>query len=88
MRFILFLFLLTTTLLAMRSSHFTPEVIYLEASKDPIRVKPMDAWTRDLPNSEHEDKCIFTDFECDEKFYLIIEDLEDNCCVEELSIES
>ena len=40
-------------------------------------------------NSEHEDKCIFTDYECDdEQFYLIIENLKDNCCVEELITES
>ena len=88
MRFLLFLFLLTTVLLAMRSSHFTPEVIYLDASKDPIRVKPMNVWTRDVPNSEHEDKCIFTNYECEEQFYLIIENLSDNCCVEELIVES
>ena len=72
----------------MRSSHFTPEIIYLEASKDPIRVKPLNAWTRDIPNSEHEDKYIFTNYECDEQFYLIIENLEDNCCVEELVEQS
>ena len=88
MRLILFLLLLTTALLAMRSSHFTPEVIYLEASKDPIRVKPMNVWTRDVPNSDHKDKCIFTNYECDEQFYLILEDLEDNCCVEGLITES
>ena len=88
MRFLLFFCLLTTALLVMRSSHFTPEVIYLEASKDPIRVKPMNVWTRDIPNSEHKDKCIFTNYECDEQFYLILEDLEDNCCVEELIAES
>ena len=88
MRFLLFLFLLTTVLLAMRSSHFTPEVIYLDASKDPIRVKPMNVWTRDVPNSEHEDKCIFTNYECEEQFYLIIENLSDNCCIEELIVES
>ena len=88
MRFLLFLFLLTTVLLAMRSSHFTPEVIYLDASKDPIRVKPMNVWTRVVPNSEHEDKCIFTNYECEEQFYLIIENLSDNCCVEELIVES
>ena len=88
MRLLLLLFLLTTALLVMRSSHFTPEVIYLEASKDPIRVKPMNVWTRDVSNSEHEDKCIFTNYECDEQFYLILEDLEDNCCVEESIAES
>ena len=88
MRLLLFLLLLTTALLVMRSSDFTPEVIYLEASKDPIRVKPMNVWTQDVPNSEHEDKCIFTNYECDEQFYLIIENLKDNCCVEELIAES
>ena len=72
----------------MSSSTFTPEIVYLEASKDPIRVKPMNAWTQDVPNSEHEDKCIFTNYECDEQFYLIIENLEDTCCVEELITES
>ena len=84
MRLLLLLFLLTTASLVMRSSHFTPEVVYLEASKDPIRVKPMNVWTRDIPNSEHEDKCIFTNYECDERFYLIIKNLKDNCCLEEL----
>ena len=88
MRFLLFLFLLTTALLVMRSSHFTPEIIYLEASKDPIRVKPMNVWTQDVPNSDHKDKCIFTNYQCNEQFYLILEDLEDNCCVEELITES
>ena len=88
MRLLLLLFLLTTALLVMRSSHFTPEVIYLEASKDPIRVKPMNVWTQDVPNSEHEDKCIFTNYECDEQFYLIIRNLEDTCCLEELITES
>ena len=72
----------------MSSSTFIPEIVYLEASKDPIRVKPMNLWTRDIPNSEHEDKCIFTNYECDEQFYLIIENLEDTCCVEELITES
>ena len=88
MRLLLFLLLLTTALLVMRSSDFTPEVIYLEASKDPIRVKPMNVWTQDVPNSEHEDKCIFTNYQCDEQFYLILEDLEDNCCLKELITES
>ena len=72
----------------MSSSTFTPEIVYLEASKDPIRVKPMNAWTQDVPNSEHEDKCIFTNYECDEQFYLIIRNLEDTCCLEELITES
>ena len=72
----------------MSSSTFTPEIVYLEASKDPIRVKPMNVWTQDVPNSEHEDKCIFTNYECDEQFYMIIENLKDNCCVEELIAES
>ena len=88
MRLLLLLCLLTTALLVMRSSHFTPEVIYLEASKDPIRVKPMNVWTRDIPNSEHEDKCVLTDYDCDERYYSIIEDLGDNCCLEELITES
>ena len=88
MRLLLLLFLLTTALLVMRSSHFTPEIIYLEASKDPIRVKPMNVWTRDVPNSEHEDKCIFTNYECEEQFYFIIENTRDNCCVEKLIEES
>ena len=69
-------------------SLFKPEIVYLEATKVPFRVKPMNVWTRDVPNSEHEDKCIFTDYECDEQFYLIIENLKDNCCVEELTTES
>ena len=72
----------------MSSSTFTPEIVYLEASKDPIRVKPMNVWTQDVPNSEHEDKCIFTNYECDEQFYLIIRNLEDTCCLEELITES
>ena len=72
----------------MSSSTFTPEIVYLEASKDPIRVKPMNVWTQDVPNSEHEDKCIFTNYECDEQFYLIIENIEDTCCLEELITES
>ena len=72
----------------MSSSTFTPEIVYLEASKDPIRVKPMNVWTQDVPNSDHKDKCIFTNYECDEQFYLIIENIEDTCCVEELITES
>ena len=72
----------------MSSSTFTPEIVYLEASKDPIRVKPMNVWTRDVPNSEHEDKCIFTNYECEEQFYFIIENTRDNCCVEKLIEES
>ena len=48
----------------------------------------MNVWTRDIPNSEHEDKCIFTNYECDEQFYPIIENLEDTCCLEELITES
>ena len=76
------------TISLMFSSTFTPEIVYLEASKDPIRVKPMNVWTQDVPNSEHDDKCIFTNYECDEQFYLIIENLEDTCCVEELITES
>ena len=72
----------------MSSSTFTPEIVYLEASKDPIRVKPMNVWTQDVPNSEHEDKCIFTNYECDEQFYLIIRNSEDTCCLEELITES
>ena len=60
----------------------------LGSNKGSIRVKPMNVWTRDVSNSEHEDKCIFTNYECDEQFYLILEDLEDNCCVEELITES
>ena len=72
----------------MSSSTFTPEIVYLEASKDPIRVKPMNVWTQDVPNSEHEDKCILTNYECDEQFYLIIRNLEDTCCLEELITES
>ena len=65
-------------------SLFKPEIVYLEAEKVPFRVKPMNVWTRDIPNSEHEDKCIFTNYECDEQFYLIIKNLKDNCCLEEL----
>ena len=72
----------------MRSSHFTPEIIFLEASKDPIRVKPMNVWTQDVLNSEHENKFIFTNYQCDEQFYLILKDSEDNCCLEELITES
>ena len=51
-------------------------------------VKPANIWTKQVPNSEHKDKCIFTNYECDEQFYLIIENIEDNCCVEELITES
>ena len=69
-------------------SLFKSKIVYLEATKVPFRVKPMNVWTRDVPNSEHEDKCIFTNYECDEQFYLIIENLEDTCCVEELITES
>ena len=67
---------------------FKSEIVYLEATKVPFRVKPMNVWTRDVPNSEHEDKCIFTNYECDEQFYLIIENIEDTCCVEELVEQS
>ena len=88
MRLLLLLFLLTTALLVMRSSHFTPEIIYLEASKDPIRVKPMNVWTRDIPNSEHEDKCIFTNYECAEQYKSVIENLENDCCELKLYAES
>ena len=69
-------------------SLFKPEIVYLEAIKVPFRVKPINVWTQDVPNSEHEDKCIFTNYECDEQFFLIIENLEDNCCVEELVEQS
>ena len=88
MRPLLLLFLLTTALLVMRSSHFTPEIVYLKASKDPIRVKPMNVWTRDIPNSEHEDKCIFTNYECAEQYKSVIENLENDCCELKLYAES
>ena len=80
MRLLLFLLLLTTALLVMRSSHFTPEIIYLEASKAPIRVKPANVWTKNVPNSEHQDKCIFTNYECAEQYKSVIEDLGNDCC--------
>ena len=54
-------------LLPMSSSTFTPEIVYLEASKDPIRIKPAHSWTQDAPNSEHEDKCIFNNYDCPEQ---------------------
>ena len=69
-------------------SLFKPKIVYLEATKVPFRVKPANVWTQQVPNSDHKDKCIFTNYECDEQFYLIIEDLGDNCCVEELIAES
>lgn len=69
-------------------SLFKFEIVYLEATKVPFRVTPMNVWTRDVSNSEHEDKCIYTNYECDEQFYLIIENLKDNCCLEELVEQS
>lgn len=65
-----------------------PHLIYLEASKVPFRVKPAKVWAQDGPNLDHKDKCIFTNYECDEQFYLIIEDLGDRCYLEELITES
>ena len=69
-------------------SLFKPKIVYLEATDVPFRLKPANIWTQDVPNSDHRDKCIFTNYECDEQFYLILEDLEDTCCVEELITES
>ncbi len=85
----LFLILLgTSVLVGLATFTYTPSIKYLEASKSPFRVKPANVWTKQVPNSEHKDKCIFTDYECDEQFYLIIENLKDNCCLEELVTES
>ena len=67
---------------------FKSEIVYLEATDVPFRVKPANIWTQDVPNSDHGDKCIFTNFECDEQFYQIIENLEDTCCVKELITRS
>lgn len=58
--------------LLVTSSTFTPEIVYLEASKEPIRIKPLQSWTQDVPNSEHEDKCIYNDYDCPEQFFLIL----------------
>ena len=69
-------------------SLFKPEIVYLEATDVPFRVKPANIWTQDVPNSEHKDTCIFTNYECDEQFYLIIKNLKDNCCLEELVEQS
>ena len=58
--------------LLVASSTFTPEIVYLEASKDPIRIKPAHSWSQDVPNSEHEDRCIYNDYDCPERFFLLL----------------
>ncbi|EHI48350.1 hypothetical protein HIMB100_00019320 [SAR116 cluster alpha proteobacterium HIMB100] len=58
--------------LLVTSSTFKPEIVYLEASKDPIRIKSSHSWTQDVPNSEHEDKCIFNNYDCPEQFFLLM----------------
>ena len=58
--------------LLVTSSTFTPEIVYLEASKDPIRIKPANSWTQDVPNSEHGEKCIYNNYDCPEQFFLIL----------------
>ena len=69
-------------------SLFKPKIVYLEATDVPFRVKPMNVWTRDIPNSEHEDKCIFTNYECAEQYKSVIENLENDCCELKLYAES
>ena len=66
-----------TAVLLVASSTYTPEIIYLDASKDPIRVKPAHIWTQDVPNSEHEEKCIYTNYDCPEQFFFILTNSED-----------
>ena len=58
--------------LLVASSTLTPEIGYLEASKDPIRIKPANSWSQDVPNSEHEDKCIYNNYNCPEQFFLLL----------------
>ena len=88
MKKLVFLLIGFAMLVGLGTATYNPSIIYLEASKTPFRVKPANVWTRDVPNLEHEDKCIFTKYECDEQSYLIIKNLRDHCCLEELITES
>ncbi|EHI49357.1 hypothetical protein HIMB100_00006140 [SAR116 cluster alpha proteobacterium HIMB100] len=78
--------------LLLTSSTFTPEIVYLKASKAPIRIKPAHNWTQDVPNSEHEDKCIFNEYRCPERFYFqisqLFDDFEADTCSPPINIQS
>ncbi len=80
MRMFFFIFIGFLVLVGLATSTYSPSVKYLEASNVPFRVKPANVWTKNVPNSEHQDKCIFTNYECAEQYKSVIEDLGNDCC--------
>jgi hypothetical protein len=88
MKKLIFMLIGFAMLVGLGATTYSPSITYLEESKTPFRVKPANVWTQDIPNSEHEDKCIFNNYVCAEQYKSAFEDLGSDCCLEELIAES